>query len=121
MNNCSIGRFSSLTTTGFAHLPLSERLRDLGRLARKARLPGLKLVESFPYAAALLEHCNLTELEGIVSKRVDKPYPSGPSKHSLKIKCDSWSRRNQYRFKVFEEPAKPQGPSDRAHLTDAQS
>jgi len=95
-------------------LPLSERLRDLARLCRKTRVRCLRLVESFPDGAALLEHCNLLGLEGIVSKRVDKPYSSGMSKHWLKLKCDGWRRQNQNRYKIFEKRPSPRTPSERA-------
>jgi ATP-dependent DNA ligase len=86
-------------------LPLSERLRDLERLIRKSRVPCLKLVESFPDGAVLLEHCDRMEFEGIVSKRLDRPYISGPSKSWLKTKCAGWARDNQERYRVFEKPA----------------
>jgi hypothetical protein len=86
-------------------LPLSERLRDLGRLLRKARAPFLRLVESFPDGAVLLDHCDRMEFEGIVSKRLDRPYISGPSKSWLKTKCAGWARDNQERYRVFEKPA----------------
>jgi ATP-dependent DNA ligase len=56
-------------------LPLSERLHDLARLRRKTRVRCLRLVESFPDGAALLEHCNLLGLEGIVSKPSISPIP----------------------------------------------
>jgi bifunctional non-homologous end joining protein LigD len=38
-------------------LPLSERKRDLDRLCRKARMPFMRLVETFPDGAVLFEHC----------------------------------------------------------------
>jgi bifunctional non-homologous end joining protein LigD len=94
-------------------LPLSERLRDLARLCRKTRVPCLRLVESFPDGAALLEHCNLLGIEGIVSKRADKPYVSGMSKHWLKLKCEGWRRRNQYRYRVFEKPQSAPATTER--------
>jgi bifunctional non-homologous end joining protein LigD len=94
-------------------LPLSERLRDLQRLLRKSRVPCLKLVESFPDGPVLLEHCERMELEGIVSKRKDKPYVSGVSKHWQKTKCESWRGRNQQRYKILEKPPKPPAPTER--------
>ena len=94
-------------------LPLSERSRDLARLLRKSRVPCVKLVESFPDGGALLRHCDLLELEGVVSKRADKPYISGPSKFWLKTKCVGWRRRNVYRFKMFEKVHKRPAPTER--------
>jgi hypothetical protein len=46
-------------------------------------------------------------LEGIVSKRIDRAYVSGPSRSWLKIKCAAWRRDNQHRHKLFEGPKKP--------------
>jgi hypothetical protein len=92
---------------------LSERRRDLERLIRKSRVPCLKLVESFPDGAVLLEHCERMELEGIVSKRLDRLYISGPSKFALKIKCEGRRRRNEHRHKLFEKPPRPPAPTER--------
>ena len=52
-------------------LPLTERKRDLSRLADKSRktVPCLYLVESFPEGPPLLEWCGIYGLEGIVAKR----------------------------------------------------
>jgi bifunctional non-homologous end joining protein LigD len=94
-------------------LPLTERLRDLGRLLRKARVPCVTLVESFPDGAVLLDHCDRMQLEGVVSKRKDRPYTSGPSKSWLKIKCAGWHRENQQRYRLFEGPKKSPAPTER--------
>ena len=67
-------------------LPLSERKRDLDRLCRKARMPFMRLVETFPDGQVLYEHCSKFGFEGVVSKRIDQPYVSGLSKY--------WSRSN---------------------------
>jgi ATP-dependent DNA ligase len=50
----------------------------------------------------LYEHCSQFAFEGIVSKRVDRPYTSGPSKAWLKLKCPGWKRDNRERFLLFE-------------------
>jgi ATP dependent DNA ligase domain len=93
-------------------LPLSERQRDLERLVRKSRVPCLKLVENFPIGSVLLEHCNQLGIEGIVSKRRDKPYTSGVSKYWQKTKCEHWRRQNQNRYRLFERP-KPAASRER--------
>jgi ATP-dependent DNA ligase len=49
-------------------LPLTERRRDLERLSRRARVPYLRLVETFPDGEVLFEHCNQFGFEGIVRK-----------------------------------------------------
>ena len=66
-------------------LPLSERKRDLDRLCRKAKVPFLRQVETFPDGAALFAHCAEFGLEGVVSKRIDRPYVSGPTKIWAKV------------------------------------
>jgi bifunctional non-homologous end joining protein LigD len=58
-------------------LPLSERKRDLDRLCRKARIPFMRLVETFPDGAVLFEHCGKFGFEGVVSKRID----AGTNRH----------------------------------------
>ena len=84
------------------HLPLSERKRDLDRLCRKARMPCMKQVQTFPDGQALFEHCAQFGFEGIVSKRLDRPYISGSSKTWVKLKCPGWKRDNAERFLLFE-------------------
>jgi bifunctional non-homologous end joining protein LigD len=82
------------------HLPLSERKRDLDRLCRRSRLPSMKQVQTFPDGDVLFEHCAKFGFEGVVAKRVDRPYYSGPSKTWTKTKCPGWKRENQERFKA---------------------
>ena len=73
-------------------LPLTERRRDLERLSRKAKVPYLRLVETFPDGEILFEHCNRFAFEGIVSKRRSSRYSSGPSRNWVKVKCPGWKR-----------------------------
>lgn len=84
-------------------LPLSERKRDLRRLCGQARVPFMRQVQAFPDGQVLFEHCAKFGFEGVVSKRVDRPYVSGPSKSWVKIKCPGWKRDNQERFSLFED------------------
>jgi ATP-dependent DNA ligase len=80
-----------------------EDLRGRPLLERRARLAGL--LERAPPALIFSEHlvgeqgetmfreaCRMG-LEGIVSKRADRPYRSGRSRHWLKIKNPSYERR----------------------------
>ena len=94
-------------------LPLTERRRDLERLSRKAKVPYLRLVETFPDGGVLFDYCNKFGFEGIVSKRQDSRYASGPSRNWVKVKCPNWKRDNAERHKLFEIPRKPE-------LTEAQ-
>ena len=89
-------------------LPLSERKRDLDRLCRKARVPLLKQVETFPDGEALFDHCNRFGFEGIVSKRRSSRYSSEPSRNWVKVKCPGWKRINAERWRIFEGPRKPE-------------
>ena len=83
-------------------LPLSERKRDLDRLCRKARMPFMRLVETFPDGQVLYEHCSKFGFEGVVSKRIDRPYVSGLSKYWVKVNVRKWKRDNTERFRMFE-------------------
>jgi hypothetical protein len=42
-------------------------------------------------------------LEGIVSKRIDSRYQSGPSKFWLKTKTATWRAANHDRWELFEK------------------
>ena len=78
--------------------PLMERARRLAKLLARSTVPVLHLVPSFPDGAALLRSCEELKLEGIVSKRADRPYRSGPARDWLKCKmlrlegCQSGAR-----------------------------
>ena len=56
----------------------------------------------FPDGAALLRSCEELKLEGIVSKRADRPYRAGPSRDWLKSKCSGWKAANQERWRMFQ-------------------
>ena len=75
-------------------LPLLERARRLARLLDRSKVPVLHLAPSFPDGAALLRSCDQFRMEGIVSKRADRPYRSGPSRDWLKSKCSGWKAAN---------------------------
>jgi hypothetical protein len=63
-----------------------RRKRDLNRLCRKADVPFMRQVETFPDGAALFAHCAEFGLEGVVSKRIDRPNVSGPTNFWVKTK-----------------------------------
>jgi ATP-dependent DNA ligase len=65
----------------------------------------MRQVQCFPDGAALLEHCAAFGLEGVVSKRIDKPYVSGPTRYWVKVKCPTWRRDNQQRFRTKSRPS----------------
>jgi ATP-dependent DNA ligase len=68
-------------------LALIERKRRLARLLGRARRRAIRLVEHLTNdGATVFEQVCRIGLEGIVSKRTDAPYRSGPSKTWLKSK-----------------------------------
>jgi bifunctional non-homologous end joining protein LigD len=83
-------------------LPLSERKRDLDRLCRQSKVAFMTKVQAFPDGPVLLDCCAKFGFEGVVSKRLDRPYVGGPSKAWVKIKCPDWKRDNSERFRMFE-------------------
>ena len=72
---------------GCRRLPLSMRKASLARLLAR-RVDGIHLAdfEQGEIGPDLFRHACLMGLEGIVSKRTDAPYRSGPSKTWLKSK-----------------------------------
>ena len=65
-------------------VPLIERKRKLLRLIGQTTT-GIQFVDHFPDdGEVVFRHACLMGLEGIVSKRIDSPYRSGPSKVWLK-------------------------------------
>jgi len=56
------------------------------RLCRKAKVPYLKQVETFPDGDVLLDWCNKFGFESVVSKRLSSRYVSGPSRYWFKTK-----------------------------------
>lgn len=68
-------------------LPLIERKRMLRGLLGRAKRRRIQFVGHLTEdGPAVFRHVCLMGLEGIVSKRIDAPYRSGPSKAWLKIK-----------------------------------
>jgi bifunctional non-homologous end joining protein LigD len=83
-------------------LPLSERKRDLHRLCVKSRVSFMRQVQTFPDGPVLFDHCNQFGFEGVVSKRLNSRYVSGPSRNWIKTKCPDWKRDNAERHKLLE-------------------
>jgi ATP-dependent DNA ligase len=67
----------------------------------RVNTPSVQCSHVFFDAHALLKACR--EREGIVSKRVDRPYVSGPSKDWIKVKCPEWREANSWRQEFFEK------------------
>ena len=68
-------------------MPLIERKRRLARLLGRGERPAIQYSEHLTGdGPTVFDHVCRMGLEGIVSKRVDAPYRSGPSKTWLKSK-----------------------------------
>jgi bifunctional non-homologous end joining protein LigD len=68
-------------------LPLIERKRRLAKLTGKSHRRAIRFVEHLTRdGPTIFHHVCRMGLEGIVSKRIDSPYRSGPSKVWLKSK-----------------------------------
>ena len=76
-----------MTVLTLRRLPLLDRKRRLAKLLGRSKRRSIQyvghLTEDGP---TVFRHVCDMGLEGIVSKRVDAPYRSGPSKAWLKIK-----------------------------------
>ena len=76
--------------TDLRHFSQTTRRGRLERLIERADHPSLRLSETFADPERLLAACNERCLEGIVSKRIDRPYTSGRTKNWIKVKCPGW-------------------------------
>jgi bifunctional non-homologous end joining protein LigD len=85
--------------------PLAERRRRLVDLVHglDEAVPVLYLPDAFASGDELLAMCAKMRLEGIVSKRLDRPYASGPTRDWIKVKCAAWKEANRWRAEVFEK------------------
>jgi bifunctional non-homologous end joining protein LigD len=85
--------------------PLAERRRRLVDLVHglDEAVPVLYLPDAFGSGDELLAMCAKMRLEGIVSKRLDRPYVSGPTRDWIKVKCAAWKEANRWRAEVFEK------------------
>jgi bifunctional non-homologous end joining protein LigD len=84
-------------------LPLHKRQTKLHALVRDLDCPAVLASESFVDGEALMRAAEKHGLEGIVSKRRDSPYRSGPCKDWRKIKTTAWRQANKERWKLFGE------------------
>lgn len=82
-------------------LTLSSRRMKLNKLMARVDTPMFRCSEVFFDPHALFEACSDRRMEGIVSKRVDRPYQSGPSQDWTKVKCPEWREQNSWRHEFF--------------------
>jgi bifunctional non-homologous end joining protein LigD len=81
--------------------PLEQRRARLKALLASIQGDLLRFSESFPDSALLLSECARLGLEGIVCKRKDSVYRSGPRSGWIRVKTDRWKVENQYRARLF--------------------
>lgn len=72
-------------------LPLRERRTILERVVENAKDGKLGVSETHDNGQALLQSAFSHQLEGIMAKRLDRPYTAGRSHDWLKVKC--WKRQ----------------------------
>jgi len=84
-------------------LPLAQRKEILGTLVDKAGDKRLQFSGEFADPERLLAAGERTRLEGIVSKRRDGAYRSGPTRDWLKVKTSSWRVANRDRWEWFQK------------------
>ena len=77
--------------------PLDERRARLHEVLARADTDLLRLSEAFDDAEKLLKAALELGLEGIVSKRRDQPYRSGPNPGWIKVKTAAWREVNRER------------------------
>jgi bifunctional non-homologous end joining protein LigD len=82
--------------------PLDSRRERLELLLAGADGDLLRFSEAFDDPVKLLEAAMKLGLEGIVSKRREQPYRSGPNSGWVKVKTAAWREANRDRWEMFE-------------------
>jgi bifunctional non-homologous end joining protein LigD len=83
-------------------LPLAERKDLLMVLIMGAGDDRLRLSDGFDDGVELLAAAERMGLEGVVSKRRDSAYRSGPRCGWIKTKTKAWREANGERWRLFE-------------------
>ena len=82
---------------------LEKRQERLDALLTRFDCPAVLMSKSFDDGAALLRIAEKHKLEGIVSKKREAPYRSGPCREWRKIKTAEWKAANRERWRLFEQ------------------
>jgi bifunctional non-homologous end joining protein LigD len=85
------------------NMRLEQRRARLKALLARSQGDPLRFSESFTDGNILLAECARLSLAGIVCKRKDSVYRSGPSSGWVKVKTDAWKLANKDRRKLFEK------------------
>lgn len=84
-------------------IPINERKAILQTMVARIGSPYLQFSEAFDDPVELLQTCEKMAFEGIVSKRRESSYRSGPTRDWLKIKTAAWRLSNQDRGEMFQK------------------
>jgi bifunctional non-homologous end joining protein LigD len=79
------------------HLHLLERRSKLAKFMDRFDSPVIRQSKTFLNPYVLLKACAGRNLEGIVSKRIDRTYTSGPSNNWIRVTCPGWREKNGWR------------------------
>lgn len=82
---------------------LYERKQALGAQIELARHPSIRDVAWFDDSAELLAECEKRRLEGVVAKRIEAPYRSGPRCGWVKLKTTTRREANAWRGEFFHK------------------
>ena len=82
--------------------PLLARKGKLREILITADDDRLRYSEEFPDPVKLLAVVEKMGLEGVVSKRADAPYRSGPQKDWVKVKARGWREANADRWEQLQ-------------------
>jgi ATP-dependent DNA ligase len=75
-------------------LPLCDRRKELEATVPRSRLASLFRVDQYRDRGALFAACAAGELEGVVSKRLDRPYAACTTRDWLKVEFPGWRAAN---------------------------
>ena len=105
--NCDLclWAFDLLAVDGVSvmHKPVFQRRTALNELLNEVDDQGLQFSAAFDDPEALLSAADRMGLEGIVSKRRESVYRSGPTRDWIKVKTAAWREANGDRHELFEK------------------
>jgi bifunctional non-homologous end joining protein LigD len=97
--------FDILSARGkdYRQFPYATRQYKRDLFMGRVGSPLIRKSETFFDPHALLHACGERKLEGIVSKRFDRPYRSGRTTEWVKVKCAGWTETNRWRHEFFNK------------------
>jgi len=89
----------------FMPMPIEQRKAILADIVALGDSQHMQFSGDFNDPVKLLETCERMGLEGIISKRRESPYHSGPTRDWLKTKTSAWRAANTKRFELLTKRA----------------